>query len=423
MKAIPRGTGASGLLGNFRLAFAPLLLPLLAASGGCSDHGGSNGTAVKSASVAAVAPVVRTDLLSTLNIASEFEPYQQVDVHAKVAGYVKRIDVDIGDAVKEGQVLAILEVPELEQDLARAHAAVLRARERIRLVRSNIRRAEAIAHQAELTYKRMYSVNRTTPNLVAQQEIDLALSQADATAAELSSRQAAALVAEQELAETQAEELKAQALADYATIRAPFTGIVTKRYADTGAMVPQGIQSSQQAMPVVRITQVDPLRLSFPVPESMVSLVHADAPVTVRVPSLSRIFDGKIWRFTGKTTDITRTMETQLLIPNPRFELKPGMLASVEFVLARRDQVLAIPVEAVDEDGKEPAVLVVDPDGKVEDRKLKLGIKSPDRYEVISGLAENEKVIVAGRSRFVPGQTVQTRTVSFDAPAADSGGE
>jgi RND family efflux transporter MFP subunit len=367
--------------------------------------------------------VVRTDLLSTLNIASEFEPYQQVDVHAKVAGYVKRIDVDIGDAVKEGQILAILEVPELEQDLARAHAAVLRARERIRLVRSNIRRAEAIAHQAELTYKRMYSVNQTTPNLVAQQEIDLAQSQADATAAELSSRQAAALVAEQELAEAQAEELKARTLAGYATIRAPFTGIVTKRYADTGAMVPQGIQSSQQAMPVVRITQVDPLRLSFPVPESMVSLVHADAPVTVRVPSLNRTFDGKIWRFTGKTTDITRTMETQLLIPNPRFELKPGMLASVEFVLARRDQVLAIPVEAVDEDGKEPTVLVVGPDGKVEDRKLKLGIKSPDRYEVISGLAENEKVIVAGRSRFIPGQSVQTRTVSFDAPDAESGGE
>lgn len=371
--------------------------------------------------MAAVAPVVRANLVSTLSIASEFEPYQQVDVHAKVAGYVKRIDVDIGDAVEEGQVLAILEVPELEEDLARAHAAVLRARERLRLVRSNIRRAEAIAHQAALTYERMYSVNQITPNLVAQQEIDIAQSQADATAAELSSRKAAALVAEQELEEAQAEERKAQALADYATIRAPFRGIVTKRYADTGAMVPQGIQSSQQAMPVVRITQVDPLRLSFPVPESLVPMVHTDALVTVQVPSLNRTFDGKIWRFTGKTTDITRTMETQLLVPNPSFELKPGMLASVEFVLARRDRVLAIPVEAVDEDGKEPTVLVVGPDGKVAERKLKLGIRSPDRYEVISGLTENEKVIVAGRSGFVPGQTVQTRTVSFDTPGADGG--
>ncbi|QJD30357.1 efflux RND transporter periplasmic adaptor subunit [Methylococcus geothermalis] len=419
MKVIQSGTGASRLLGSFRFPFS--LFVLLTPLAGCSDHGDSNENTATTKSVAAVAPVVRADLISTRNIASEFEPYQQVDVHAKVAGYVKRIDVDIGDAVKEGQVLAVLEVPELEEDLARAHAAVLRARERIRLVRSNIHRAEAIAYQAELTYKRMYSVNQTTPNLVAQQEIDIARSQADATAAELSSRKAAALVAEQELAEAQAEELKAQALADYATIRAPFTGIVTKRYADTGAMVPQGIQSSQQAMPVVRITQVDPLRLSFPVPESMVSLVHTDAPVTVHVPSLNRTFDGKIWRFTGKTTDITRTMETQLLIPNPRFELKPGMLASVEFVLARRDQVLAIPVEAVDEDGKEPTVLVVGPDGKVEDRKLKLGIKSPNRYEVISGLAENEKVIVAGHSRFVPGQIVQTKTVSFDVPAADDG--
>ncbi|QXP91019.1 efflux RND transporter periplasmic adaptor subunit [Methylococcus capsulatus] len=388
---------------------------------GCSDHTGSHKNAAGMPNVAAVTPVVRTDLVSTLNIASEFEPYQQVDVHAKVAGYVKRIDVDIGDAVKEGQVLAVLEVPELEEDLARAHAAVLRARERIRLVSSNIRRAEAIARQAALTYQRMYSVNQTTPNLVAQQEVDLAQSQADATAAELSSRQAAALVAEQELAEAQAEELKARTLADYATIRAPFAGIVTKRYADTGAMVPQGIQSSQQAMPVVRITQVDPLRLSFPVPESLVPLVHPDTPVTVHVPSLNRTFEGKIWRFTGKASDVTRTMETQLLVPNPRFELKPGMLASVEFVLARRDRSLAIPVEAVDEDGKESTVLVVGPDGKVEERKPKLGIRSPDRYEVISGLEENELVIVAGRSAFLPGQTVQTRTVSFDDPPAEGG--
>ncbi|MDF9392086.1 efflux RND transporter periplasmic adaptor subunit [Methylococcus capsulatus] len=398
-----------------------MVLFLLLPAAGCTDQGDSRHNATNRPRVAAVAPVVRANLVSTLSIASEFEPYQQVDVHAKVAGYVKRIDVDIGDAVEEGQVLAILEVPELEEDLARAHAAVLRARERLRLVRSNIRRAEAIAHQAALTYERMYSVNQITPNLVAQQEIDIAQSQADATAAELSSRKAAALVAEQEVEEAQAEERKAQALADYATIRAPFRGIVTKRYADTGAMVPQGIQSSQQAMPVVRITQVDPLRLSFPVPESLVPMVHTDALVTVQVPSLNRTFDGKIWRFTGKTTDITRTMETQLLVPNPSFELKPGMLASVEFVLARRDRVLAIPVEAVDEDGKEPTVLVVGPDGKVAERKLKLGIRSPDRYEVISGLTENEKVIVAGRSGFVPGQTVQTRTVSFDAPGADGG--
>jgi RND family efflux transporter MFP subunit len=420
MKATQPGTGPSRLLGiPFTLIVVPLLVPLA----GCSDHGKSDGKTEVTVSVAAVAPVVRTDLLSTLNIASEFDPYQQVDVHAKVAGYVKRIDVDIGDAVKEGQVLAVLEVPELEEDLARAHAAALRAQERIRLVRSNIRRAEAIAYQAELTYKRMYAVNQTTPNLVAQQEIDLARSQADATAAELSSRKAAALVAEQELAEAQAEELKAQALADYATIRAPFTGIVTKRYADTGAMVPQGIQSSQQAMPVVRVTQVDPLRLSFPVPESMVSLVHTDAPVTVHVPSLNRTFDGKIWRFTGKTADITRTMETQLLIPNPQFELKPGMLASVEFVLAKRERVLAIPIEAVGDDDKNPTVLVVGADNKVEERAVNLGIKSPNRYEVVSGLAENERVIVSRRAQFMPGQIVQAKEVSFDSPSNASGDE
>ncbi|MDD2767421.1 MAG: efflux RND transporter periplasmic adaptor subunit [Methylococcus sp.] len=413
MKTMPTEPPISRSPQRFKFSAALVGLALACALPGCSDP--KSPKRKDTLSVAAVAPAVRTSLVSSLDIASEFEPFQQVDVHAKVAGYVQAIYVDIGDTVKENQILAVLEVPELEQDLARARAATARAKEQIRLVRSNIRRAQAIARQAELTYHRMYSVNQATPNLVAQQEIDVAEAQADATAAELSSRQAAALVAEQELVEAQANERRAETLADYANIRAPFAGVVTKRYADTGAMVPQGIQSSQQAMPVVRITQVDPLRLSFPVPESLVPLVRVDAPVTLHVGALNKTIETKIWRFTGKASEATRTMETQLLIPNPQFELKPGMLGSVQFVLARREKALAIPVEAVYEDETPPSVLVVGADNKVEPRQVTLGIKSPTLYEVTSGLAENERVIISGQSAFTPGQTVQPKQVSFDA--------
>lgn len=414
MKTMPTEPPICRSRQRFKFSAALVSLALACTLPGCSDP--KSPKRKDTVSVAAVAPAVRTSLVSSLDIASEFEPFQQVDVHAKVAGYVRAIYVDIGDTVKEDQILAVLEVPELEQDLARARAATARAKEQIRLVRSNIRRAQAIARQAELTYRRMYSVNQATPNLVAQQEIDVAQAQADATAAELSSRQAAALVAEQELVEAQANERRAETLADYANIRAPFAGVVTKRYADTGAMVPQGIQSSQQAMPVVRITQVDPLRLSFPVPESLVPLVHVGAPVTVHVGALNKTIETNIWRFTGKASEATRTMETQLLIPNQQFELKPGMLGSVQFVLARRDHALAIPVEAVSEDETPPSVLVVGPDNKVEPRQITLGIKSPTLYEVTSGLAENEHVIISGQSAFTPGQTVQPKQVSFDAP-------
>jgi RND family efflux transporter MFP subunit len=367
----------------------------------------------QAASVAAVAAVTRNNLENTLEIASEFEPYQQVDIHAKVPGYVKAIYVDIGDYVKEGQVLAVLEIPEIEQDLARARAGKHQAQKQLQLARSNINRAAAIAHQAEITYRRMASVNEVSPNLVAQQEIDVAQAQAAATAAELSSRQAAAAAALDALAEAAANEERVNTMVDYAKIKAPFTGVITKRYADTGSMIPQSIQSSQQ-IPIVMLTQVDPLRLVFPVPESLVPLVKIDTPLEVTVPALHETLHAKIWRFTGKAEDATRTMETQFLIPNSQFQFKPGMLASVRFILARREQVLTIPVEAVDSAGGSPSVLVVAPDNRVEERKITLGIKSSTQYEVISGLADNEQVIIARRAQFKPGQTVQPRVVSFD---------
>ena len=381
----------------------------------CSNHeDGKSATAKQVVSVAAVAPVTRVNLENTLDIASQFMPYQQVDIHAKVAGYVKVIYVDIGDYVKEGQILAVLEIPEIEQDLKRARAGKRQAQEQLRLAQSNIRHAEAIARQADITYRRMASVNETSPNLVAQQEIDVAQAQAAATAAELSSRQAAAAAAQESLAEAAANEERVTTMVDYAKIKAPFTGVITKRYADTGAMIPQSTQSSQQ-IPIVMLTQVDPLRLVFPVPESLLPLVKIYTPLEITVPALHMTIHAKIWRFTGKAEDTTRTMETQFLIPNPQFQFKPGMLASVKFILASREQTLTIPVEAVDDASDTPSVLVVGAGNKVEERKVKLGIKSSTRYEVMSGLADNEQVIVARRAQFQPGQIVKPKIVSFDS--------
>ncbi len=370
---------------------------------------------------AAVARVVRQDLVSTLQIASEFRPFQEVDVHAKVAGYVKVINVDIGDRVRQGQLLAVLEVPELEQDRTRALAAERRSQEDIRRAQSEIRRYQAIARQAQITYRRMASVNERSPNLVAQQEIDVAQAQADAAAAELSAREATLSAAVEQLAEAQAREARAATFAEYAKIIAPFDGVVTKRYADTGAMVAQGTQSNQQAMPVVRVVQVDPLRLSFPVPESLIPLVHVGVPLQIYVPALKRDLQAKVWRFSGKADDATRTMETQLLIGNPSFELKPGMLATVEFIVDQRKAVLAMPIEAVPEGGahQRAEVLLVNADNRVESRHVELGLHTATKYEVRSGLAEHDRVIIAARSQFHEGQTVVPKVVSFDTDPKD----
>lgn len=365
---------------------------------------------------AAIAPVVREDLAEKIEIASEFKAFQEVDVHAKVAGYVQVINVDIGDYVKTGQVLAVLEVPELEQDVARTRAAKQRSREDILRARSEIQRFQAIARQADITYRRMASVNARSPNLVAQQEIDVAQAQANATAADLDARRAALAAAEQQLAEAEADARRATTYADYATITAPFDGVVTRRYADTGAMVAQGTRSSEQAMPVVRVAQVDPLRLSFPVPESHIAVIRIDGPVRVRVPAIDRSMTARIWRFTGKADEATRTMETQVLMENPSRELKPGMIASVELTLQRRPRAMAIPIEAVaiTGDPHRSTVMVVGKDDRVEERPIVLGIQTATKYEVVSGLAGSERVIVAGRSQFRSGQKVIPKQVSFE---------
>ena len=165
--------------------------------------------------------------------------------------------------------MAILEVPELKQDVERARAARRRSQEDILRTASEIRRLEAISHQAQITYGRLASVNEQSPNLVAQQEIDLAQAQSEAAAADLAARQSALQAAQQQLAEAQANEDRASTLAAYANNSAPFDEVVTKRYANIGSMVPQGTQSNQQAMAVVKLTQIDPLRLVFPVPDPL----------------------------------------------------------------------------------------------------------------------------------------------------------
>jgi RND family efflux transporter MFP subunit len=389
---------------------------------GCSKH--DVDSSEKRLVTAAVVAVVPADLVKSLAIASEFKPFQEVDVHAKVAGYVKVIKVDIGDLVRTGQVIAVLEVPELEQDVARTRAAQRRSQQDILQARSEILRFQAIARQADLTYRRMFSVNEQSPNLVAQQEIDVAQAQANASAAELSARRAALAAAEQQLAEADANARRAATYEDYATITAPFDGVVTKRYADTGAMVAQGTRSSEQAMPVVRVAQVDPLRLSFPVPESEIAAVRVGGPVVVHVPAIERSMTTRIWRFTGKADEATRTMETQVLIENPSRDLKPGMTASVELTVDRRPRALAIPIEAAAITGDPHAsnVLVVAKDDRVEERPVVLGMQTATQYEVVSGLAAGERVIVAGRSQFRTGQHVIPKIVSFrSASNAETG--
>ena len=327
----------------------------------------------------AVVKVDREDLYKEITIPAEFRPYNEVDVHAKVSGYVKRINVDIGDKVKPGELLALLEIPELGDELDHAIAAH--------------QRAAADYKDAHLAYTRLVEVNKQHPNLIAQQDLDTAEAK-DATA-------------QGALAGAKSDVQKYQTLVSYTRITAPFGGVITKRYADPGTLIQAGT-SSTQALPLVRVSDNNLLRLDFPVSVDYVRGIRLDAPVSVRVDSLgNRAFEGKIARFSNNIDDSTRTMIVEMEVPNPTLELVPGMYANVTLKVDERPHALAISIEAVPPGGK--TVWLVNRSHQVEERPVTLGLETPAKYEVLSGLNEGDLVMLGNPAQVVTGQKVEPR--------------
>jgi len=385
----------------------------------CSSNPAKGGPDPASVPIVAAAKVHRTDLTRALALTAEFRPYQEIDVHAKVAGYVKRIYVDVGDRVKEGQLIAVLEIPELQDEVQTAEASVSKSQEEIRRAQADLERAQSAHEVAHLAYSRLADVSKTRPGLVAQQEIDDALGRDRVEEAQVATAKASLSAAEQQLRVAQADREKVRTLFAYAQIKAPFTGVVTKRYADTGSMIQTGISSQTQSMPLVTLAQENLLRLVIPVPESAVSKIRLGSRVEVTVSELGKKFEGKVARFADQVELSTRTMHTEVDVPNPTGELVPGMYAGALLVLNDERNALAVPVQALVRTEDSVSVLLIDKQNKLEERSVKTGIEAPDQVEILSGLQEGDLVVVGNRSQLQPGMAVQAKIISS---AQTSGG-
>jgi RND family efflux transporter MFP subunit len=360
----------------------------------------------------AVARVERRTISNTLKISGEFKPFQDVDVHAKVAGYIKTIYVDVGTHVKQGQTLAILEVPELAAQLVGADAAARRASEEIGRAQGDLERAKSTHAAMHLAYKRLSDAAKTREGLVAQQEIDDAQAKDLEAEAQVASAKSALSAAQQELEVAQANQKQVSALSDYTRIVAPFTGVVTNRYADTGALVAAGTSSSTQATPVVRLAQISVLRLVLPVPESIAAQIHLNDPVKVHVQALNQDIQGRVSRFADSLDLETRTMETEIDCENRDGRLIPGMYTETELSLRQEPNALTVPLEAVVRNGDDATVLAVNSQNTLDERHVKLGLEDNSRVEVLSGLSEGDRVVIGNRSQFRSGQKVQPKAVS-----------
>ncbi|MBZ5728864.1 MAG: efflux RND transporter periplasmic adaptor subunit [Acidobacteriia bacterium] len=375
---------------------------------------------VPDAPAVAVATARMEDMSHGMVLTAEFKPYQEIDVMAKVAGYVKRIDVDAGDRVKQGQLLAVLEIPEMADDQARAQSMLKRSQAEVARARDELQRAESSHAIAHLSYTRLADVAKQRAGLVAQQEIDDAESKDLVTEAQVSAARSNLSAAEQQVQVSTAELQKVKTLLDYTRVTAPFAGVITRRFADTGSMIQAGTASNTQAMPLVKLSENSLLRLILPVPESAVPTVHVGQQVEVHVPTLGRAFPGRVARFAEKVMSATRTMDTEVDVPNPSLVLIPGMYAEVNLTLDHRKNILTVPIPAVDLGSADDAsgqVVVVTPENRIEMRKVQLGMQTATGVEIRSGLRGGEMVVMGNRSSLRAGEQVRPKQVDNAAEA------
>jgi RND family efflux transporter MFP subunit len=359
-----------------------------------------------------VVKVERRNLTDKLEIAGEFEPYQEINVYAKVSGYIRKLYVNWGTHVTQGQLLAVLEIPELQQQIQVDEAGVHRSEQDLARYKEELSRAESNYDVAHLTYTRLADVQKARPELVAQEEVDIAQGKDREASAGVSGAKDGVSASEQALLESKAALEKDRAMYAYANITAPFTGVVTEIDAYTGALLPAGTSSNKGDQALCRLSQNDLLRLVIPVPERAVGDVHVGDTVAVRVSTTNQSFDGKIVRFSDQIDTATRTMHTEIDVPNPNYALVAGMYATVQIPLHAVENVLTVPVQAVQASGEDQGtVLVVNGNNKIEKRDVRLGLQTATDAEIVGGLKEGEMVVYGEQSQYAPGQVVAPQIV------------
>lgn len=366
-----------------------------------------------------VTKVVKKSLGRELTLSSELVPFQEIDVYAKESGYISKLSVDYGSHVRAGEIMAVLEIPELEAQLQEDQAEIKNATNQVSRAQHELARYQAQYKALHLQYTRLSGVFESQPGIVAQQEVDDAQGKDLAAASQVDAGQAALDAAQSQLSVAKAKLSHDQTLYDYSKITAPFTGVVTERYANLGTLMQAGTGSSTQAIPLVKLSEDDLFRLVIPVPEAYVSDIRIGDPVDVQVPSLNRAFPGKVARFSVDVRTDTRTMHTEVDVRNPQRLLVPGLYAEAHLQLDRKNNIPAVPVQAISHKGDGTSVLVVNSDGTLEERKVQLGVESSNDAEITSGLNEGELVVVSDRSGLKPGEKVHPQLVSV--PSYDQG--
>ena len=348
----------------------------------------------------------RAPATADFTLPGNIQAIQDVPIFARADGYLKRRFVDIGDRVRQGQVLAEIDTPELDQQVAQGRAALAQAQASLAQAQSALQQARATLQHSEATM-RFDAITLArwrqlkSRELVAQQDVDNfqaasdgSQADVDAAKANIEALTASVNAAQANVAASDANLRRLVNLQSYQTLRAPYAGIVTVRNVDQGSLISAG--RATNAMPAFRVAQIADLRVYVNVPQTFVSSIRPGLPTETIVRELpTRPFKASVFSTAEALDPASRTLLTEIRMPNEGGVLRPGMYADVKFHVARTNPPLLLPSTAIIIRSGPPRVAVVDANGAVRLRPVQLGRDFGSTIEVTSGLSEQDRLVVA----------------------------
>ena len=386
-------------------AMIALLISTIACSSRPSIVSGADSTPGDPVTVSTV-PAQQRDLTDRLTLTGTITPYEQVTVYAKATGYLKYLKVDIGDRVKQGDLLAQLDIPEMATAMAEKKAAVIKAEAAIDQARAAVDQSRAEADFADVNYTRLKAIHDRDADVLPQQDVDQARASDGVARAKLKSAETQVRVAEAALAGAKADLETLETLLQYSRLESPMTGVVTQRFVDPGALIQVASSSRTQAAPVVAIARLDRLRVLTDVPEPNVTQVHTGTPVTLVATGAP--VSAKVTRVGTVLDPASRTMRAEVDVANASERLRPGMTVQISLDTKRTPVAVTVPTAAVHSQGAARTVFIVK-GGMAKLVNLKTGMEAPEWVQIIEGIRPGDQVIVAAAAELKDGAPVRVR--------------
>lgn len=363
-----------------------------------------------------VVPAKEAPAESALELPGNIQALAETALFARADGYIRQRLADIGDRVKNGQLLAEIESPELDQQIREARATLERARSSLRQAEAVLAQAQANLALAEVTAQRWLAL--VGKGVLSKQEGDEKRAALDARTAEAAAAKAAVQAARESVAANEATVQRLLQLQSFRQVRAPFDGVITARNIDVGSLVSAGSASSLREL--FRLAQIGILRVFVNVPQAEVAAIRPGIPCTVEVERIKgALFEGKVTRTANALEPSSRTLPVEVQVANPNGLLLPGMYATVRFRIRQAPSVL-IPSAAFRNTAKGPMVAVLQKDNSVHLQSVKLGRDYGTQIEVLEGLQPGQRLITNWSDEVREGARVQP--VATPQPAAPRGG-